>query len=347
MAIRHICLLLSVGLFTLSGSCNRDDDPEEPDNTIDSTSQKRVLILNEGNFGWSNASLDVYLPDSQQLIEGVFKRDNGIPLGDVAQSMYVDQGAIYLVVNNSGTIYRLERKDGNYKVKDFRNGLPSPRFLAFSEDHIFVSDFKSGGIHLLNKSDLTKAGELKVSDWTEPILVEGEYVYFGSYHRGMLFRIPLNNLNMDLADSLRLRKGVVGLQMANAKLWALTDGGIGDVLPAIYEIDVESFTIKETFEFESEEQMPSDLQSINDTLYYLNEDLYRYVPGAAFPGVLMVPAKGRSIYGYGINRNFGGVYLTDALDFTQESMIYRYNMEFELRDSFRAGILSNGFLFVE
>jgi len=87
----------------------------------------RVGILCEGNYMWGNARFDVYSVDSNKLYANVFESENKKPIGDVLQSGYFDGKSIWLTVNNSGKILKLN--PSSYKQVNSRGSLRSPRYL--------------------------------------------------------------------------------------------------------------------------------------------------------------------------------------------------------------------------
>jgi len=95
-------------LIPLIQSCMDDDTRREeirPNLSAEEVMRERgVLILNEGNFMYGNSSLSYYNPVTGKVVNDVFYRQNGVPLGDVAQSAVIYGGELYVVLYNSGKI---------------------------------------------------------------------------------------------------------------------------------------------------------------------------------------------------------------------------------------------------
>lgn len=111
-----------------------DYGPIEP---IDVTLPGRGLFIsNEGNFTYGNASLCYYdITDSQLVTDpdgdnDIFLSANGIPLGDVAQSVTAYGNTVYVVVNNSGVIFAIDRNTA--KITGTIRGLTSPPVTCIS-----------------------------------------------------------------------------------------------------------------------------------------------------------------------------------------------------------------------
>ena len=67
-----------------------------------------LLIACEGNFQYGNATLSYYDPATATVQNEVFFRANGMKLGDVAQSMTLHSGRVWIVVNNSHVVFALD-----------------------------------------------------------------------------------------------------------------------------------------------------------------------------------------------------------------------------------------------
>ena len=63
-------------LTFLLGSCVKDK-PQEPIKTaVSINSDTKVLVVNEGNFGWGVGSISLYDPLSGAVIEDYYKQKN-------------------------------------------------------------------------------------------------------------------------------------------------------------------------------------------------------------------------------------------------------------------------------
>ena len=89
-----------LGIILSFVSCNPDNkDPE------DKNIAKGLFILNEGTFTYANSSLTFYDPEADTVENNLFYRVNLAPLGDVANSMAIDENGMYIVVNNSKYVF--------------------------------------------------------------------------------------------------------------------------------------------------------------------------------------------------------------------------------------------------
>lgn len=83
-----------MALFLLAYGCTKNDPTAPPlDNPTAATG---IYILNEGGFSKSNASLTLYVPDSQKVYSDVFYAANGRSIGDVANDMVLHLSLIHI-----------------------------------------------------------------------------------------------------------------------------------------------------------------------------------------------------------------------------------------------------------
>ena len=85
--MKNQIILLALLALTMQACTDEPPIPSPIDPNL--AFDKGVFIINEGNFGVGNASIDFYQRDSNRLIKNVFETVNGRPMGDVAQSMTI------------------------------------------------------------------------------------------------------------------------------------------------------------------------------------------------------------------------------------------------------------------
>ena len=102
MKRNHLFLLMALAAMLFS--CK----PDRPVTPSGYTIGSGVFVLNEGNFQFSNASLSFYDPQADTVANNLFYKVNNAPLGDVAQSLALADGKLYIVVNNSNLIYKVD-----------------------------------------------------------------------------------------------------------------------------------------------------------------------------------------------------------------------------------------------
>ena len=143
MKRKHLFLLAMVAMMLFA--CNPVDPADPNGYTVGSG----VLVLNEGNYQVSNASLTFYDPVADTVANNLFYRVNDAPLGDVAESMALVDGQLYIVVNNSNYIYKVDANTmvcdttKPFKLTDFY----SPREIHFvAADKAYVSDLMGTGL---------------------------------------------------------------------------------------------------------------------------------------------------------------------------------------------------------
>ena len=325
-----------------------------------------LFITNEGNFTYGGASLSYYQPETHHLENEVFQRANAMRLGDIAQSMVVRDGIGWVVVNNSHVVFAIDTE--TFREVGRIIDLPSPRYIAFvSDEKAYISQLDSDRIIIINPKTYTITGEIICpmttpyrTGSTEQMVVVGDYLYVAcwSYQKRILKIDTCTDKVVDYKDIGVQPKSMVADK--NGKLWVVSDGGYeGNVIgyePAmLYCINPENLEVERRFELglngSGDATRSASRLKINDqgdTLYWIDGGVWRMAIDAEVlpsePFIKPLSGDARCLYyALGVAPDTEEIYVGDAIDYQQRSVIYRYSAEGELLDRFTAGVIAGDF----
>ena len=97
-------------------------------------------MINEGNFQDADGSISFINPDDGSVKQDLFGSvNNGLALGDVVQSMTIDDDFAYVVVNNSN---KIEVVNANTFVSEHTiQGLSLPRYFTTLNGKGYVTEW--------------------------------------------------------------------------------------------------------------------------------------------------------------------------------------------------------------
>lgn len=176
---------------------------------------RKLFVLNEGQMGSNNASLDMLRLSDANYITGVFKQMNpseSAGLGDVANDIVTIGDEIWIAVNNSGIVEVLKAKDER-EVAAIQ--VPMPRCLAYDDKYVYVSSWNGA---------FAAYGE----DWS----VDPEK---SKNPKGAVYRIDRKTLSVD--GSVEVGYQPEGLAVSGGRLYVANSGGISAMLPPDYTYD--------------------------------------------------------------------------------------------------------------
>ena len=315
--------------------------------------ERGLFIVGEGNFTYGNATLSFYDPIAGSVENDVFGRANGIKLGDVAQSMTMHDSRGWVVVNNSGIVFAIDAD--TYRITGAVDGLSSPRHIHFVGDtKAYVTDLYTPRIAIVDPRTCTITGYIDTEGHrsTEQMVQWGRWVFTNcwSYDNTVLV--------IDSEEDRVVAEIEVGIQPTSLvidrydKLWVITNGGYegspyGYEAPALYRLDAATFAVEQEFRFTKGEHLSClCIDGEGGTLYFINDAVWRMdVTAAQLPARPFIESRGTIYYSLAVDPLTSEIYLADAIDYQQPGIVYRYNPDGSVVDSFRVGVTPGAFCF--
>ena len=242
--MKKATLLLLCGALVFC-ACRKDPVPEGPSKDADLTGVKvdvsgfpetatKLFVLNEGQMGSNNATLDFLRISDGNYVTDAFRKMNPSVaggLGDVGNDAVVHGDELWIVVNNSGIVEVVSAKD---ETEIAAIAVPTPRSVAFDDSYAYVTSW--AGAFVTGNYDL---GYFSITDSSNP--------------KGQVYRIDLKTRKV--AGSVEVGYQPEGIAYYDGKLYVANSGGIASQLPPDYAydstvsiIDAKSFKVTKTVE---------------------------------------------------------------------------------------------------
>jgi len=301
-----------------------------------------IFIVNEGQFLIGNSSLDFYVPQEDRLYNDVYQKINGETLGDVFQSLAMDENNLYLIINNSGKVEVVDRK--TLKKKGTITGLPSPRQMVYSGagDLWYVSNLFSDSLFIIDVAAMTIVNKIFIDGSTDPLLKLNGKLYMGLPNTtNMLIKQDGTNE----IETIEVSKGASSIVAdKDNNVWLLCYGDFNQTGgAAIFKINATTNEIEKEIKIAS--GLPSRLvySQTTNALYYLNNDVFKLgISDTEEPAIPHILSYGRTLYGVNVDETNNELYVTDAVNFVEQGFVYRYTIEGANLDTIPTGIVPNG-----
>jgi hypothetical protein len=312
-----------------------------------------VFIINEGNFMYGNASLSFYDPAKREIHNDIFYNTNGLPLGDVAQSMVIHNNLGYIIINNSGKVYVIDTSDGKYVGKIV--GLSSPRYIHFvNNEKAYITDLYASKITIVNPTTCQITGAIPTPNHasTEQMVQWNDFLFVScwSYDNTILV---IDTRKDAVVNEIKTGKQPGGLVLDKYnKIWTLCDGGWAKSsttsrIPMLQRIDAATQTIEKSFSLTADAK-PSRLaiNGTGDSLLFINDGIWKIsVNQVTMSDLPFLSTANHLYYSLAIDPQTSEIYLSDAIDYMQRGVIYRCSPLGARIDSFKTGIIPGAFCF--
>ena len=314
---------------------------------------KGLFIVNEGNFMYGNASISFYDPATRKVQNELFYNTNGLPLGDVAQSMVIRDNLGYIVINNSGKIYIINTSNGKYVGKI--TGLTSPRYIHFlNNEKAYITDLYAGQITVINPKTYQIIGAIQtIGHASTEQMVQWNDLLFVSCWSFDNTILVVDTKTDAIVNEIKTGRQPGGLFLDKYnKIWTLCDGGWSNTgktirTPMLQRIDPATRTIDKSFSLSSDAKLSRlTINGSRDSLLFINDGIRKFsVNQSTLDDRPFLSAQNHLFYSIAIDPQTSEIYLSDAIDYLQRGIIYRYSAQGAKIDSFKTGIIPGAFCF--
>lgn len=337
------CYLLPLVICFMSCIKDKPQEPVKSGTTINA--QSKVLVVNEGGFGYNNADITVYDPASGSMTDNYYRQQNNNEvLGDVCQSVCKFNNRYYLMMNNSNKVMVVNAD--NFTKAATITGFNSPRYLLpLTYSKAYVSDLYASSIQVVDLNTNAITGTIPCMSGTEEMVMIYNKAFVTCSNSQYCYVI--NAATDAITDSLLIGKNASSLVLDRySKLWILV-GSNSSQAGKLMRIDPVTLQTELSLSFSlADNANHLRINKTRDTLYYLNKGIHRFlISDSQLPSTPLVNQGSKIYYGLGVNPKDYTIYVSDAIDYVQKSKIEVYKPDGSFKTSFTAGIISNGFVF--
>ena len=348
-------MLLVFGTVTFS-ACSEDDDNSNGGAGGDIYGS--CYIVNQGSWGYNNASLQIYDINSGTLSSpdcnnDIFFTANGEILGDGAQDLLWVGNRIFVTVSTSQKLEILDETGKRVRQYTYTAEGASPRYMATDGNNVYVTNH-DGYVYVYNA-------------------VSGDSVtkiYSGSYPEGISYcggSLVVNNSNwggygggepsvavIDVAsgESRIIKENVCNPYtqsvVCGGEVYIIDSGNYSDIQPAIYKVDVANAQLVKVVD-------GATLMSVcEDCIYYVNatysyetwgyiySPLYKLDVATDEKSEVLPVEKMENVYSLDVNPETGDIFVGYSLSADDFCTMQIYSPDGEWKDTVEAGYYTSG-----
>ena len=348
---------LSSGTFSVSVT---DSEAKKKEDTIEFLSENiykdGIFISNEGAFGNGNASVS-FIDFNGEVKQSLFKSTNSRDLGDVLQSVLIDDDNVYLVVNNSNKVEVVSAN--TFKEKGVIPNLKSPRYIIEEDGKLYISQWNNTSVGIFDASTLKEVSSVTVGSGPEGLISVNDEVWVansGGWSTDNTISVIKTSDNSVRTIDLPGDNPKHFVEDSEGDIWVLCSGKV------IYDTDysIKEETPSKLIEIDASTKAIKKQIELSATVHYgqlrINDDentLY-YGGGFGVNGIFKLSTSSSSasstafisgyFYGFNIDEN-DNVYGTFAGDWKSNGSVNKYDSTGSEVITYEAGIGANGVVF--
>lgn len=320
---------------------------------------KGLMVVNEGLFQQNNSTVSFVNDITGQVNNSKFQELTGRQLGDTGNDILKYGGKIYIVVNVSSTIEVLDSKTGKeiQQIIMQSGGQPKqPRRAIGANGKLYVSCF-DGFVDVIDTITFAITQRISVGENPDFLAYSStENRLFVSNTGGLNFPAVDSTISViDCTSNMETEKITVGknpgaMAIEGGKLFVITRGNYGTILPKLHRINLSSNLLEETYSYEA----------VSVSSFKNGELLFRYKSGGTQKlGLFNVTSNSLSNsdfidlsgvetpYSVGYSLDNERIYITDAKNYTVTGNLLEFDSAGNLLRTFGVGLNPSSWCWVE
>ena len=357
-----LCSLI-LGMSMTSCDDEFEEFGEDPDEV---TRPHFNYVLNEGLWGANNANISGFYMNvtspSQEIsttmnaMGDLYLQKNGKKMGDVANGMVEEDNKIYVVMNGSKYVAKLDlycKEEARYT---FSENEGEPRCIEVEDGYVYVTQY-GGKLTKINASDMTLADTFEGGDNLEGVLekdgklyVSNSYKVDGSgnwVYNDEMFIIDAKT--MKLEKTIKVALNPTKIYEFHDKIYLLSQGDYENVPGVLQVINTESGQVKSIPQTENVSKVAEGdnkllycVRSAYDAnwnpvnTFFICNTKENEVSESSFLTEVPEALKSANIYLLEMDEETGYLYI-GTTDYTNTGTVYQFDKDGKFIQSFDSG----------
>ena len=349
-----LCMLFTFGVVSLS-SCSEDDDNG---NGAGGNVNNSCYIVNQGSWGYNNASLQVYdvnlgVASSPDCNSDIFYTANGELLGDLAQDLLWVGDKLFVTVSSSQKLEILDATGKRVRQYTFAAEGAQPRYMATDGANVYVTNY-DGNVYVYDAATGDSITKIYSGSYPEGIsCCNGSLIVnnsnWGGYGGG---EASVAVINVASGESKLITENVCNPYtqsvVCDGKVYIIDSGNYMDILPTIYRVDVANKNLVKVID------NATLLTSCGDYIYFANTNwnyatnaydysaLYKMNVATNEKSELLSADKMNGVYSLDVNPATGDIYVGFSYSADEFGTMRVYSPDGEQKGVFEVGYYTSG-----
>ena len=237
-------LMMGAGFASCADEFDEWEQPEP-----DPSAKKLTYILNQGLTQDNNANISSFyeIDGTPNVTANYYKVINGQEMGSLANAMIEEDDNIYVVLDKSKYVARLDMTTKEQARYTFPEGEGEPRCIDVEDDYAYVTQH-GGKVSKLNIKDMSLVATFEGGDNLEGIVEkEGKLYVANTWKSVNVFNkeiIVIDAKTMTQTGSIDVTLNPEKVQEINNKIYVISRGDYADVPATLQVINTQTNTSK-------------------------------------------------------------------------------------------------------